>query len=706
MKHLILSGLLALGMFSAHAQVGWTTSGSDIYNPNAGAVTIGSTSYFGTKFNVFGDMFLAGKFYYRNEYNVPTATYVPINLTASSNTMSTGIAYRIELAIRSTATPTGAVYIVTQLSGTPTWVAKAVNINTTANSNVPLLRVNGNQLEVYHNHPSAYYIVAFVTGTFTDNHTVTASSFFGLEGELTVVDNKLGVGNTAPSEKLDVAGNVRFSGALMPNNAAGTSGQVLTSAGTGAPPTWTSANGISWNLTGNSGTTPSSNFVGTTDNQDLVFKRNSVRAGFLGTDNITAFGVSALNTSSTGVENTALGALALYTNTTGYDNTAAGSQALYYNTTGRDNTAIGMLSSATNTTGNLNTAMGHISLAFNTTGSTNTAVGATALFNSTTGDYNTAVGGSAMSVNTTGSYNTCLGFSSNVGASGLSNATALGSGAVANASNKIRLGNLAVTVIEGTVAYTVSDGRFKNNVEENVPGLEFIKRLRPVTYNFERAKFSKHIGENINSDGYIEMLNNQSKEIRTGFIAQEVEKVANELGYHFDGLHIPDANNDHDNYSLAYAQFVVPLVKAIQEQQVQIEDQNAKISVQQDEIKGLTQRLIALENKLGQTSGDKTQNSLKTSEVELSNTPSIVLDQNVPNPFSESTTITYSINTDFKSASIIFTDNTGKVIKTYSVDIKGKGQLIVYGANLSSGSYSYSLVVDGKTIETRKMIKN
>jgi len=48
-----------------------------------------------------------------------------------------------------------------------------------------------------------------------------------------------GIANATPSEKLDITGNVRFSGALMPNNAAGTSGQFLTSAGVGAPPTWT-----------------------------------------------------------------------------------------------------------------------------------------------------------------------------------------------------------------------------------------------------------------------------------------------------------------------------------------------------------------------------------------------------------------------------------------------------------------------------------
>jgi hypothetical protein len=51
-------------------------------------------------------------------------------------------------------------------------------------------------------------------------------------------DGKVGVGTTSPTERLDVTGNVKFSGALMPNNNSGSTGQVLTSAGPGLPPTW------------------------------------------------------------------------------------------------------------------------------------------------------------------------------------------------------------------------------------------------------------------------------------------------------------------------------------------------------------------------------------------------------------------------------------------------------------------------------------
>jgi hypothetical protein len=79
------------------------------------------------------------------------------------------------------------------------------------------------------------------------------------------------IGNVTPTERLHVAGNIRFSGALMPNNTAGTAGQVLTSAGAGLPPTWAPAGGSGWGLTGNAGTNPATNFIGTTDAQPLRF---------------------------------------------------------------------------------------------------------------------------------------------------------------------------------------------------------------------------------------------------------------------------------------------------------------------------------------------------------------------------------------------------------------------------------------------------
>jgi hypothetical protein len=92
-------------------------------------------------------------------------------------------------------------------------------------------------------------------------------------------------------------------------------------------------------------------------------------------------------------------------------------------------------------------------------------------------------------------------------------------------------------------------------------------------------------------------------------------------------------------------------------------------------------------------------------DVLLSKTNTIFLNQNVPNPFSESTVITYSIPKVFNKAQIIFSTITGEVIKTTDIKSAGKGQVNVFASDISSGLYTYTLIVDGKQIETKKMIK-
>ncbi|MBN2729177.1 MAG: collagen-like protein [Bacteroidales bacterium] len=63
----------------------------------------------------------------------------------------------------------------------------------------------------------------------------------GVQGVCSIIyDNgtNIGIGTAAPTQKLDVVGAVKFSNALMPNNNAGTSGQILQSQGAGLPPIW------------------------------------------------------------------------------------------------------------------------------------------------------------------------------------------------------------------------------------------------------------------------------------------------------------------------------------------------------------------------------------------------------------------------------------------------------------------------------------
>jgi uncharacterized protein (TIGR02145 family) len=146
-----------------------------------------------------------------------------------------------------------------------------------------------------------------------------------------------------------------------------------------------------WELAGNSGTNPSSNFIGTTDTSSLIFKVNNYRSGMLDINRWNAsWGYHAL-TKASGTSNTALGHYSLEQNTTGSSNTAVGGNSLVSNTTGHDNTAVGIGSMMVNASGYENSAFGSSALANNQIGIRNVALGNNALASSG-GSYNTAVG--------------------------------------------------------------------------------------------------------------------------------------------------------------------------------------------------------------------------------------------------------------------------------------------------------------------------
>ena len=310
-----------------------------------------------------------------------------------------------------------------------------------------------------------------------------------------------------------------------------------------------------------------SNTIGT---HNSFFGRNAGRSNGFGSSN-SFFGEGTGYNNLSGSENSFFGRTAGFNSTTGVNNSFFGLSAGYNDSIGSSNSFVGRNAGFNTGSGNNNSFLGEGAGYLNTFGSENVFAGRTSGFNNSTGNSNTAAGFDALSVNTTGSNNTAIGRNANVSSGVLSNATAIGSNAIVNASNKIRLGNAAVTVIEGQVAYTFpSDDRFKINVTETVKGLDFIMKLRPVIYNFQARRYEAFLLKDKAAETAFASYNyDASESIRqSGFIAQEVEKAANETGYDFNGVIIPKTNRE--TYSLAYSQFVVPLVKAMQEQQEMI----------------------------------------------------------------------------------------------------------------------------------------
>lgn len=358
------------------------------------------------------------------------------------------------------------------------------------------------------------------------------------------------------------------------------------------------------------------------------------------------------------------------------NNGITGITAVGFNTvtSGLSNCAFGN-NSLSVATGFYNAGFGTSSLRNTTTGGYNSALGLFSLSANTTGNYNVAIGYESSIYNVTGSNNTAIGTSSGpvLAGSGLTNTTAIGYNTKVNASNQVRIGNSSVTSIGGQVSWsTLSDGRFKRDVREDVSGLEFINLLRPVSYSIDRVKLNKFLGV---KDADEEITIARGEPIRqTGFIAQEVEAALKKSRYVFNGIEVPQSDNEH--YSIRYSDFVVPLTKAVQEL-------SSIVSKQQQIIDELKKSI--------------NDGNLKESDQ-------LELFQNNPNPFNQDTEIKMVVPETIQSASLYIYDLSGKQIEKRIIADRGEVKTRINGSELPAGIYLYILIADGRSTPTRRMI--
>ena len=404
-------------------------------------------------------------------------------------------------------------------------------------------------------------------------------------GYLSLVTNNTGNYNTANG--VEALASNTFGNSNTANGyttlISNTSGSSNTASGSGA---------MTFNATGNWNTATgaktlysNSNGSGNTTNGYQAAYWNTT--GF----NLTAVGYNVLYSNTDGNSNTGNGFQALYSNTTGGGNTSIGYNSLYASTAADFNTATGAYALTSNISGIDNTATGVAALQNNISGIGNTASGYQALSSSTTGHNNTAVGFNTLLYNTGGNNNIAVGYycGNNSGAPNVNNSIGIGNdGSFLNGtSNQVIIGNSSTVYIGGKVNWgVVSDERIKSNIKENVKGLDFIERLRPVTYNIKNEAINKVTGAK-DSSRFPEKYDGE-KITYTGFLAQEVEQAAIVAGYNFSGYTKPATPNQL--YTIRYGEFVVPLVKAVQEQQAIISNQDIKIAL-------LEKRLAALEGK-------------------------------------------------------------------------------------------------------------
>jgi Chaperone of endosialidase len=223
-----------------------------------------------------------------------------------------------------------------------------------------------------------------------------------------------------------------------------------------------------------------------------------------------------------------------------------------------------------------------------------------------------------------------------------------------------------------------SDESIKTDVAAMEGASEKLLKLKPVTYHLTNANCPNIIFPS---------------DMQCGLIAQEVAEVFPEM---VEDVLFPDAVEGSDELltlkGVQYTELIPVLIAGFQEQ-------NKKIQSLEEQLAACCKSGMRTQN-----DGDGSE-TINTKNITLGDKNSIVLNQNVPNPFAERTTISYNLPENVLKAQLMFYDQKGALINSQEIETRGAGIFNVFANDLSSGSYSYALVVDGKIIDTKTMVK-
>ncbi len=480
----------------------------------------------------------------------------------------------------------------------------------------------------------------------------------------------VGIGTPNPTEQLHTTQGVRFEGLTQDDK----QNQVLVQDNTGKL-YWRDAGTIGggggtgnfWSLTGNAIT--SGQFLGTTVNQDLVFKRNNAFAGFLGLNN-TSYGLNALDPSSSGVSNTAFGSNTLSSNTSGYNNTSHGYYALSLNTSGSDNTAIGKQTLQFNTTGIENAAIGAAALERNTTASGNTGLGVRALATNQTGTANTAVGRNAL-YNNQSDNNTATGSAALLTSSSGSQNTANGALALFNVTTGS--GNTAIGYNAGAGILTGSGNTI---VGANVTGLS--ASLSNTIILADGSGTKRLYVDNGGHAGLATTAPTAALHVNcTGIPVTGASNVRFENLQQGGGSYLVI---DNDGYVKRSSQGVASRPAP----QEDIEAIKAELA----ELKAQLKTLLAAQNNTGHATDKVPASSLEV----------------VPTPFQDHVKVMYTIAGFSGRAALQIVDANGALLQTISLT-QAQGTVEVNNLNPASGMVLFNIVAEGRTIISQKSVR-
>lgn len=241
------------------------------------------------------------------------------------------------------------------------------------------------------------------------------------------------------------------------------------------------------------------------------------------------------------------------------------------------------------------------------------------------------------------------------------------------------------------VLTTPSDFILKNNIDTIHNALGKILQLKPRQFHYKTSLFPQM---------------SLPSGLQFDLIAQETQSVIPEIIKFARHPGVYDSNGNLIIPPLTYStieyQDLIPvLIRAIQ----QLYAQTHKLDSLLNALTQTVNACCSVSSSCGTGISGNNPKIIEQYNISLSDEDIIVLNQNEPNPFAELTTILYNIPEKFNYAQLVFKTIDGKIIKTFDIPKKGQGKVTVFASDLSKGMYMYTLIVDGKAMDTKKMIK-
>ncbi|MFA0961652.1 tail fiber domain-containing protein [Roseivirga sp. BDSF3-8] len=210
-------------------------------------------------------------------------------------------------------------------------------------------------------------------------------------------------------------------------------------------------------------------------------------------------------------------------------------------------------------------------------------------------------------------------------------------------------------------SFITSDGRLKRNVAAIESPLDKVRKMEGTTYEYKTDEFAER---------------SLPEGLKHGFIAQDLRNV------------LPEAViEDEEGYLAVNYDAVIPvLVEAVKELDKQMQT-NRDLQLQLTELKAEVEAL---------REGGSSDENAGFGRAKLF--------QNTPNPFNVETTIAYELPASTGNAELYIYDMQGKQVAYFNNLKAGAEGVRIEGSRLEAGMYLYTLIADGKEVDTRRMI--